>query len=141
MQHLIKIIIVLLISSSFSSAQNNNNQDVIVNISILSSNKGKVYVAIYDTEDSFLNKGFQYLATKIDARTCSVIIKNIPEGTYAISMFHDENDNDKMDSMVFGILKEDYECSNNAKGFMGPPKWEDAKFEVSNKKVLQNIQL
>jgi len=141
MQHLIKIIIALLINSSFSCAQNNNNQDVIVNISNLSSNKGKVYVAIYDTEDSFLNKGFQYLTTKIDARTISVIIKNIPEGTYAISMFHDENDNDKMDTMVFGIPKEDYGCSNNAKGFMRPPKWEDAKFEVSNKKVLQNIQL
>lgn len=141
MQNLIKILLVILINSSLSFAQDNSNPDVIVNISNLNSNKGKVYVAIYNTEESFLYKGFQYLSAKIGANTCSVIFKNIPEGTYAVSMFHDENDNNKMDTNFLGIPKEDYGCSNNAKGFMGPPKWEDAKFQVSNKTVIQNIQI
>ena len=30
-----------------------------------------------------------------------------------------------------GIPKEDIACSNNAKGFMGPPKYEDAKFTIT----------
>ena len=52
-----------------------------------------------------------------------------------------ENGNNKMDSNFLGIPKEDYACSNNAKGFMGPPKWEDAKFEVKNETINQTIKL
>ena len=62
--------------------------------------------------------------------------ENIPEGTYAVSIFHDENNNDKLDSNFIGIPKEDYGCSNNAKGFMGPPKWKDAKFELNSDKTI-----
>ena len=54
---------------------------------------------------------------------------------------HDENENNKLDTNFLGIPKESFGCSNNAKGFMGPPKWEDAKFEISNKDVVQNIEL
>jgi uncharacterized protein (DUF2141 family) len=141
MQNLIKIIIVLIINSSFSFAQNNNNQDITVNISNLNSNDGKVFVGLYNTKESFLNKGYKYLSTEIKNHSTMVTFKDVPNGIYAISMYHDENDNDKMDSNFLGIPKEDYGCSNNAKGFMGPPKWEDAKFEVNNKTVIQNIQL
>lgn len=35
-----------------------------------------------------------------------------------------------------GIPKEDYGCSNEASGFMGPPKWNDAKFELKENKVI-----
>tara|TARA_R110002072_G_scaffold111649_2_gene239846 strand:+ start:331 stop:756 length:426 start_codon:yes stop_codon:yes gene_type:complete len=141
MQNLTKIICLLLINISFSFAQENQNQNVTVNISNLSSNEGKVFVAIYNSEDSFLNNGFKSLIAKIDANTCSVTFKDIPKGTYAISVFHDENDNNKMDSNFLGIPKEDYGCSNNVKGFMGPPKWEDAKFKLNNQSVIHNIQL
>ena len=58
------------------------------------------------------------------------VVKNVPDGTYAVSFVHDKNSNGKMDKNFMGIPKEDYGCSNNAKGFMGPPKWEDAKFEL-----------
>ena len=56
--------------------------------------------------------------------------EDIPEGTYAVSIFHDENDNGKMDTNFLGIPSEDYGCSNDASGFLGPPKWEDAKFQL-----------
>jgi uncharacterized protein (DUF2141 family) len=141
MQNLPKIICLLLINFSFSFAQENENQNLTVNVSNLNSNDGKVFIAIYDSEDSFLNKGFKSYVTKIENNSCSVTFENIPSGNYAISLYHDENDNNKMDSNFMGIPKEDYGCSNNAKGFMGPPKWEDAKFEINNKPVIQNIQL
>jgi uncharacterized protein (DUF2141 family) len=67
----------------------------------------------------------------ISNRSCSVVFKAVPTGTYAISYIHDANNNGEMDANFMGIPKEDYGCSNNAKGFMGPPKWEDAKFELT----------
>lgn len=45
-----------------------------------------------------------------------------------------------MDSNFLGIPKEDYGCSNNATGFMGPPKYNDAKFTLSENKTV-NIEI
>jgi len=63
---------------------------------------------------------------------CAILLAAIPKGVYAIACYHDENGNGKMDSNFFGIPKEGTGASNNAHGFMGPPKFEDAKFPVSS---------
>jgi uncharacterized protein (DUF2141 family) len=63
-------------------------------------------------------------------------LKDIPPGEYAISAFHDANDNKKMDTNLFGIPKEPIGISNNATGFMGPPKYNDAKFTVNKNTTL-----
>ena len=141
MNTLIKIICFVIINITLVHAQGTNSQDIIVNISNLNSNNGKVYVAIFDSETNFLKKGIKSMQSKIEAHSCSVTFKNIPKGIYAVSIYHDENNNGKMDKNFMGIPKEDYGCSNNAKGFMGPPKWEDAKFELHNKTIIQNIKL
>jgi uncharacterized protein (DUF2141 family) len=52
----------------------------------------------------------------------------IPAGTYAVACFHDENKNGKLDTGFLGIPTEGLVVSNNAKGFMGPPSFKDAKF-------------
>jgi uncharacterized protein (DUF2141 family) len=141
MKHLIKIICLTLFSMSVSNAQSSSGNHVTVTISNIKSNNGKVFVALYNSESSFLNKGIKGEISKIENNSCKVIFKDIPNGTYAVSLFHDENDNGKMDSNFLGIPKEDYGCSNNAKGFMGPPKWEDAKFEIHNQSINQHIKL
>lgn len=141
MQSLIKIIALVILNVSFAFAQTDINQDVTVNVTNLNSNEGRVFVAIFDSEETFLGKGFKSLVTKIDNNKCSVTFNDIPKGIYAISIYHDENNNNKMDTGVFGIPKEDYGCSNNARGFMGPPKWEDAKFKIVDKSITQNIKL
>ena len=140
MSTIVKIFVFLLFSQLLN-AQTVSGQDITVKINNLESNKGKVYVAVYDSEGAFLNTGLKSTMTKITGNSCEVTFKNIPKGVYAISMFHDENDNNKMDSNFLGIPKEDYGCSNNATGFMGPPKWEDAKFEVKDKSITQIITL
>ena len=48
-------------------------------------------------------------------------------GTYAIACFHDENGNGKCDTGFLGIPTEGTVVSNQARGFMGPPKFKDAK--------------
>jgi uncharacterized protein (DUF2141 family) len=69
----------------------------------------------------------------IKSGTASVTFKDVPKGTYAISVYHDENNNGTLDRNGFGMPTEGYGTSNDAKGFMGPPKFEDAKFTISNK--------
>ncbi|QTE23854.1 DUF2141 domain-containing protein [Polaribacter cellanae] len=107
-----------------------------VNISGLDSNKGKILIALYNEEGQFLKKRFKSGIAKITDKKATYTLKDIPKGEYAVSFFHDENDNDKMDTNFFGIPKEDYGCSNNARGFMGPPKYKDAKFQLSENKTI-----
>jgi uncharacterized protein (DUF2141 family) len=54
----------------------------------------------------------------------------IPQGTYAIACYHDENNNGKLDTKFMGIPKEGTGASNDARGTMGPPKFKDAKFQL-----------
>ncbi|WP_435416225.1 DUF2141 domain-containing protein [Polaribacter aestuariivivens] len=114
--------------------------DLTVNISGLSSNKGKVLIALYNEEGQFLKKRFKGGMSKITDKKVTYTLKDIPKGEYAVSFFHDENDNNKMDTNFFGIPKEDYGCSNNAKGFMGAPKYKDAKFQLSKNQTI-NIKI
>lgn len=122
-------------------AQENSGKDVKVFVKNLKSDQGKVIIALYNKKSDFLSEDFKSEKIKITNRSCEVVFSNIPPGTYAVSLFHDDNDNGKMDTNFLGIPKEDYGCSNNAQGFLGPPKWENAKFEVLHEPVTQTITL
>lgn len=141
MNTLAKILIFLLMSHTVTHSQEIDGQDITVNIENLKSNEGYVYISLYNTETSFLGKGYKSTMSKIENKSCTIVFKEVPNGVYAISFFHDENGNKKMDTNFMGIPKEDYGCSNNAKGFMGPPKWKDAKFEINNTSITQTITL
>ena len=141
MNTLAKILVFLLLSQTVINAQEVKGQDITVNIENLDSNTGHIYIALYNTETSFLSEGYKSNISSIENKSCTIVFKDIPKGIYAISFFHDENENKKMDTNFLGIPSEDYGCSNNATGFMGPPKWEDAKFEVKNESLTQTITL
>ena len=55
--------------------------------------------------------------------------ENLRLGTYALSLYHDENNNGMLDTNFFGIPKEPYGFSNDARGTFGPPKYTAAQFE------------
>jgi len=140
MGSLVKFFIFFL-CSQFAQSQITTGNDIHVIVENIKSNKGTIYMAIYDTEASFLNTEYKGAIVPIDNHTCRYTFKDIPDGVYAISLFHDENDNRTMDTNFVGIPKEAYGCSNNAKGFMGPPKWKDAKFEIKDQVITQTIML
>lgn len=129
------LIIVLFISGIITSFAQ-ETYTVTVNFTGMDNDKGKLMVAIYNSENTFLRKGYKGSVAAIKDKKATVIFKDIPKGVYAVSCFHDENNNKKMDTRIFGIPKEAYGASNDAKGFMGPPKYEDAKFNVTEDKTL-----
>lgn len=119
-------------------SQNNETFDLEVEITGMTCNTGKVYLALYDKEDSFLIDDADTIKTNtlVSNHKAIVKFKGIKRGEYAISLYHDENDNKKLDTKIFGIPKEPYGFSNNAAGFMGPPKFKDAKFNIDNDKSI-----
>ncbi len=98
-----------------------------VTIVKLENSHGVVMVELVDQND----KVVQQVAEPITNKTCSFSFADIEKGTYAIRYYHDENKNGKMDTGSFGIPKEGYGFSNDARGFMGPPDFEDMLFSLN----------
>ena len=132
--------IVIFFTAILSTSAQEETFNLTINIAGLSSDKGSLLVGVYNTKESFLKKPFESDIIKIINKKSIITFKNIPKGAYAVSFIHDENDNKKLDTNFIGIPKEDFGCSNNAQGFMGPPKYEDAKFQLTENKII-NIKI
>jgi uncharacterized protein (DUF2141 family) len=65
------------------------------------------------------------------ARRSAVVLTNLDPGQYAIILFHDENGNGKLDKNALGVPTEPYGFSNNVRGFLGPPSFEEAVMKVN----------
>jgi len=101
-----------------------------IEISDLKVAGGNVMVAVYDSSGQFLKRPAVAGSTPA-AMTGNVMrFLDLPEGEYAIAVYHDANGNGKMDSNLMGIPTEDYAFSNNAVGKMGPPSYDQAKFAL-----------
>tara|TARA_R110000823_G_scaffold307312_2_gene430081 strand:- start:41253 stop:41588 length:336 start_codon:yes stop_codon:yes gene_type:complete len=96
------------------------------------NDNGTALVGLYDSEETFLEKNFMSRTAKIENQTATVTFMDVPDGVYAVSCFHDEDDNKKLNMFMGMMPTEDYGTSNNAPAKFGPPKWKDAKFEINN---------
>ena len=97
--------------------------------------KGKIRVALFRDSKGFPNDASQAVHTQaadIDPQTLSaqVVFADLPAGVYAVSVFHDENMNEKLDKNFMGVPKEGYGASNNPKKKMGPPNFDETKFQL-----------
>jgi uncharacterized protein (DUF2141 family) len=128
------IIAIVLFISSLVSAQ---NVTLTVSISGLKNDTGFVQVGLFNSDGTFLKSAYKGVSSDIKSNGATVTFLNIPKGKYAISAYHDKNKNGKLDTNFMGIPSEDFACSNDAKGFMGPPKYEDAKFDLNKDSKIE----
>jgi len=95
----------------------------------IANDQGDILLGM-STKEGFMKTKPDYSATsKIKDGKATISFKDVPYGSYAVSSFHDMNGNKKMDFEASGMPLEGYGVSNNPV-LMGPPTWEDAKFEV-----------
>ena len=115
----------------FTASMINAQNKLTVVVDGIEKSTGTVLVAVYDS-DNFLKKILYYGMAKVeqDREEVTIVIENIACGQYAVSVFHDENDNGQLDAGAFGIPIEKYGFSNNATGKMGPPAFRDCMFLV-----------
>ena len=101
----------------------------------VASTEGTVMIRVYQGKKGWLK------TNGIEQRTLSLeefepggtltTVFELPKGEYAISAYHDEDDDGKLDSNFIGIPKEPAGMSREPKARMGPPKYEDAAFELT----------
>ena len=132
MQTVITYLVILFMGMMLQAQVNT----VVVEITGFSNNDGNALVALYDSESNFLKERVMGTVSEIKDEKAIITFKDIPDGVYAISAFHDEDDDGKL-NMVLGFYPtEDIATSNNAPARFGPPTWDDAKFEVKGGTIV-----
>ncbi|MDJ0711717.1 MAG: DUF2141 domain-containing protein [Woeseiaceae bacterium] len=112
--------------------------EIAVYVSNIESNKGNVDCALFASEAGFPMDASYGTQIRQSARTGTVECRfeNLPAGTYAVAVSHDENENGKTDTNFLGIPKEAWGVSNNARPKMRAPTFEEAAFELTDGRAL-----
>ena len=116
---------------------------VSIEVSNLRNDKGSVNLAVFASKEGFPNKPKKAILTRkslIEGEMVNFNIK-LEAGQYAISIIHDENKNDKLDTNWLGLPKEGAAVSNNAYSLIGPPKYEKAKFTLKDQGIWQTLRI
>lgn len=127
-------------------AQTTGTTTLTVRVTGARNAKGKIRVALFRDGKGFPNDASQAAHTQtadIDPQTLSAqaVFADLRTGVYAVSVFHDENMNERLDKNFMGMPKEGYGASNNPKKKMAPPSFDEAKFQLSGTEQLVEIKL
>lgn len=139
MKTLISLILILF---AMIPAQANNSLTLTVNQ--VKNEQGVVRVLLFKGETGFPDvpeKAFKNASVKIVGNKATITFENMPEGTYALSVFHDSQNTGKLRTNALGIPRDGYGFSNDAMGTFGPPSFEKASFKVTAGKNHVQINL
>jgi uncharacterized protein (DUF2141 family) len=103
--------------------------------------QGQVLVALYDSADSYRKTALTQSKQAATLGEMRFQFRDLPVGDYAIALFHDENDNGKLDTNLMGMPKEPFAFSVFKGTLMGPPGWAAVKFTVPESGIKLNIAL
>lgn len=111
----------------------------------IENSTGTVACALFDSPKGFPKKFMRSARSimvsqilKTEAR-CDFL--DIPPGSYAIAVIHDENMDGKLETNFLGVPKEGYGFSNDAKGMIGAPSFSAAGFSYDGKNLDMTISL
>ena len=130
----------LMVVAGTAPAQPPEGSEVHIKVTHLRSTQGKVRACIVTEHRKYYTcktPGVRRMAVPAGEEV-TLVFRGIQPGRYAVSLIHDENDNDKADTTL-GIPREGFGFSRNAKVRTGPPRFESVAFEVGSVPVRQTI--
>lgn len=97
--------------------------------------QGQVCVSLFATAQGFPTEARTATATlcmkAAELQSGSVTFSDLPWGTYAVALFHDENFDKKLNLGIFGIPLEGFGFSNNPGLRIGAPGFQECSFNFS----------
>ncbi|PWW83204.1 hypothetical protein CR164_01190 [Prosthecochloris marina] len=117
---------------------------IAIRIDNIRNSEGALNIALFTSEKGFPDKpekAFALASIATKESPGEIVIENIPYGTYALSVLHDENENQKMDKTWIGKPKEGFGTSNNPKVRFGPPKFDESGFVLDRENISMVIDM
>lgn len=137
-------IIFYFISSLTLFAQENESAKkaaLIVKVQNIANDKGSIRLHLYDSKEDYLKNSCKSIVKPAKAGETEVVFENLPMKAYALVGYHDENENDEVDTYFSSLPKERYGFSNHARSLFGPPAYESSKFKLDKHQMVVSINL
>ncbi len=131
--------------TTIAFAQLSSCPGIHVKVLNIRNSTGTVDCALFDSPEGFpievLHSAVNVMIIKIRKKEARCDFEDIPPGTYALAVIHDENMNGKLDTNWLGVPIEGYGFSNDVKAVLGPPSFSDASFKYDGKILDLTIRL
>jgi uncharacterized protein (DUF2141 family) len=114
-----------------------------VHVERLRSERGVVHACLTQDRTHFPDCRADPRALRLSApaRDAGALrFENIPGGTYALAVIHDENANGQLDTFA-NIPREGFGFSRNPPIRFGPPRYEETRFTLAPGRNIQIIRL
>lgn len=108
--------------------------DVRVIVTGIELAQGEISCALYSGGDGFPHRDGDVVQTvryPAAAPMLTCTFEDVEPGRYAVSVVHDENANQKIDTNLFGFSKEPWGVSNNVRSERSAPRFTQAAIQVS----------
>ena len=117
--------------------------EVTIIIKGLRNSEGHIIIGVYPDATTFANpRKAVYYDNQVRIQDLEARVTfDLEKGTYAASMFHDENNNKELDLNLIKIPKEGWGFSRDAKPSPLWPIFEDASFQVEDESVNLTINV
>lgn len=143
MKRIIRIILILFLPvflGSFNLKNAEETYSLTVKVTNLRNSKGVVQFSLYNQDgtipDEKFKKYFRQKTGKINHHSSTVTFSDLPKGTYAVNILHDEDENGFI-KKGFLLPKEGVGFSNyNSIGLSNRPKFSKSSFLLDSDKEI-----
>ena len=104
-----------------------------IEVSGLPNNQGKVALELYNEQQEIVAQRWGDISDK----KSFFEFNDLPQGRYAVRLFHDANNNQKLDTNWFGMPIEAYGFSNDARALTSAPAFEKQLFDLFEAKSIK----
>ena len=136
----------LLISLFFTleTMGQSNQTSLQVSISGASSDAGSIRILVFSKPSGFpdqVKQAVRSISLAPKSGKANFKLTDLPPGTYAIGVIHDQDNNGKLSTNAVGYPTEKFSFSKNPKVYFGPPSFEKAAFVLGKTAVSLEISL
>jgi len=139
--HLIAIAMLLVaIPSALRADDVSKAAGIKVEVTGFRNENGKLGCSLFKGPEGFPRDGskvFRHMWAPIQGGRGECFFAGVPAGDYAVSVFHDENNNGKFDMNWMGMPLEGYGFSNNVKPILKAPSFDDCEFHYDGTSIKQ----
>lgn len=132
-----EIVLFILILISILSFRQPISGDLVINLENVKTSEGMIWLALYDSEQNLfvksnsILKGIKVEETGELTGDLTVKMDKVLFGTYALAIFHDINNNGKLDQNLLGIPIEPYAFARKPKSKWRAPRYKELVFDFS----------
>lgn len=139
------IVLAVLVSVAFGQSvleASSKKGNIKVFVDGFKSDKGFAKIGLCNSAEIFKNSEETAVistTTRIIQGKAEYLFEGVHFGTYAVTVYHDENGNGKLDKGAFGKPLELYGFSNNVRELFKRPAYEKAAFTLDKAEITINV--